>query len=56
MEEDSSQTQKELALTLEVTQQAVSHRLKSLGMVHKQGNWVPYEYELKPRYIERRLC
>lgn len=43
LEEDSSQTQKELALTLEVTQQAVSHRLKSLGMIHKQGNWVPYE-------------
>ena len=30
LEEDSSQTQKELALTLEVTQQAVSHRLKLL--------------------------
>lgn len=51
LEEDSSQTQKELALTLEVTQQAVSHRLKSLGMIHKQGNWVPYE--LKPRDIEQ---
>ncbi|GBP69711.1 Heat shock protein 75 kDa, mitochondrial [Eumeta japonica] len=40
LEEDSSQTQKEqmeLALTLEVTQQAVSHRLKSLGLIHKQG-------------------
>ncbi|GBP20564.1 Mariner Mos1 transposase [Eumeta japonica] len=54
LEEASSQTQKELALTLEATQQAVSHRLKSLGMIHKPGNWVPYE--LKPRDIERRLC
>ncbi|GBP90764.1 Mariner Mos1 transposase [Eumeta japonica] len=54
LKKDSSQTQKELALTLEVTQQAVSHRLKSLGMIHKQGNWVPYE--LKPRGVERRLC
>lgn len=54
LDEDSSQTQKELALSLEVTQQAVSHRLKSLGMIHKQGNWVPYE--LKPRDIERRFC
>ncbi|CAH2108047.1 unnamed protein product [Euphydryas editha] len=54
LEEDSSQTQKELALTLKVTQQAVSHRLKSLGMIHKQGSWVPYE--LKPRDVERRLC
>ncbi|GBP67713.1 Mariner Mos1 transposase [Eumeta japonica] len=38
LEEDSSQTQKELALTLEVAQQAVSHRLKSLGIIHKQSN------------------
>ena len=53
LKEDSSQTQKELALTLEVTQQAVSHRLKSLGIIHKQGNWVPYE--LKPRDIEQRF-
>ncbi|GBP83717.1 Mariner Mos1 transposase [Eumeta japonica] len=36
LKEDSSQTQNELALTLGVTQQAVSHRLKSLGMIHKQ--------------------
>ncbi|GBP50093.1 Mariner Mos1 transposase [Eumeta japonica] len=35
LEKDLSQTQKELAFTLEVTQQAVSHRLKSLGMIHK---------------------
>ncbi|GBP98198.1 Mariner Mos1 transposase [Eumeta japonica] len=54
LEEDPSQTQKELALTLEVTQQAVSHRLQSSGIIHKQGNWVPYE--LTPRDIERRLC
>ncbi|GBP56148.1 Hexosaminidase D [Eumeta japonica] len=38
LEEDSSQTQKELALTLEVTQQAVSHHLKSLVMIHKQAD------------------
>ncbi|GBP94327.1 Mariner Mos1 transposase [Eumeta japonica] len=54
LEEDLSQTQKELALTLEVTPQAVSHRLKSLGIIHKQVNWVPYV--LKPRDVRRRLC
>ncbi|EFN75994.1 Histone-lysine N-methyltransferase SETMAR, partial [Harpegnathos saltator] len=54
LEEDSCQTQEELALTLEVTQQAISHRLKSLGMIQKQGNWVPYE--LKPGDVERRFC
>jgi len=54
LDEDSCQTQKELALTLEVTQQTISYRLKSLGMIQKQGNWIPYE--LKPRNtVERRF-
>ena len=46
LDEDSCQTQKELALTLRVIQQTISYRLKSLGMIQKQGNWIPYE--LKP--------
>ena len=50
LDEDSCQTQKELALTLGVTyirrtQQTISYRLKSLGMIQKQGNWVSYETE-----------
>jgi len=48
---DEDSCQKELALTLGVIQQ--TYRLKSLGMIQKQGNWVPYE--LKPRNIERRF-
>ena len=36
-----------------VTQQAVSVRLRAMGMIQKQGNWMPYE--LKPRDIERRF-
>ncbi|UYV73998.1 SETMAR [Cordylochernes scorpioides] len=54
LDEDSSQTQEELAETFGVAQQAISNRLKVMGMVQKQGNWVPYE--LKPRNIERRIC
>ena len=53
LDEDSCQTQKELALTLGVTQQTISYRLKSLGMSQKQENWFPYE--LKPRNVERRF-
>ena len=56
LDEDSCQRalgQEALALTLGVTQPAISHRLKSLGMIQKQGNWVPYE--LKPRNVERRF-
>ncbi|UYV81405.1 CNOT6L [Cordylochernes scorpioides] len=54
LNEDSSQTQEELAETLEVTQQAISNRITVMGMVQKQGNWVPCE--LKPGNIERRIC
>jgi len=36
-----------------VTQQVISKRLKAMGMIQKQGNWVPYE--LKPRDVEWRL-
>jgi len=45
--------QEEFARSLEMTQQAISKRLKAMGMIQKQGNWVPYD--LKPRDIERRL-
>jgi len=54
LNEDSCQSQEELAGSLQVTQQAVSKRLKNLGMIQKQGCWVPYE--LKPRDVERRFC
>ncbi|KAG5314879.1 MOS1T transposase, partial [Pseudoatta argentina] len=53
LDQDSCQNQEELARSLGVTQQAISKRLKVMGMIQKQGNWVPYE--LKPRYVERRL-
>ena len=46
LDEDSCQTQEELAESLGVNQQAISKRLKALGMIQKEGNWVPYE--LKP--------
>ncbi|GFX13581.1 mariner Mos1 transposase [Trichonephila clavipes] len=53
LDQDSCQTQQELAGSFGVTQQAISKRLKVMGMIQKQGNWVPYE--LKPRDVERRL-
>jgi len=49
---DSYQNQEELARSLGVTQQAISKRLKAMGMIQKQGNWMPYK--LKPRDVERR--
>jgi [histone H3]-lysine36 N-dimethyltransferase SETMAR len=53
LDEDSTRTLKELAEVLGVAHATVSTRLYALGMIQKQGNWVPYE--LKPRDVERRF-
>ena len=53
IDEDPCQTLQDLAESLEVNFSTVSKRLKVMGMIQKQGNWVPYE--LKPRDVERRF-
>ena len=53
LDQDWCQTQEKLTGILGVTQQAILYRLKSLGMIQKQGNWVPYE--MTPRNVERRF-
>ncbi|EGI59301.1 Mariner Mos1 transposase [Acromyrmex echinatior] len=54
LDQDSCQNQEELARSLEVTQQAISKRLQVVGMIQKQGNWVPYE--LKSRDVTAFVC
>ncbi|KAG5307775.1 MOS1T transposase, partial [Pseudoatta argentina] len=46
LDEDPSQTLSELGKILQVDESTVSKRLKGLGMIQKQGHWVPYELEL----------
>ncbi|KAG5316917.1 MOS1T transposase, partial [Pseudoatta argentina] len=53
LDEDPSQTLSELGKIFQVDESTVSKRLKGLGMIQKQGHWVPYE--LKPRDVERRF-
>lgn len=43
LNENPHQTLKELADALNVTQMAVSKRLKAMGLVQKQGNWMSHE-------------
>ncbi|KAG5313215.1 MOS1T transposase, partial [Pseudoatta argentina] len=52
LDEDPSQTLSELGKILQVDESTVSKRFKGLGMIQKQGHWVPYE--LKPRDVERQ--
>ncbi|KAG5319461.1 MOS1T transposase, partial [Pseudoatta argentina] len=43
LDEDPSQTLSELGKILQADESTVSKRLKGLGMIQKQGHWVPYE-------------
>jgi len=43
LDEDDSQTQKQLAKQLSVSQQAVFNRLREMGKIQKIGRWVPHE-------------
>ena len=54
LNEDCSQTQEDLAGSLEVTQAAISKRSKAAGYIQKQRNSVPHE--LEPRDVEKRFC
>ncbi len=53
LDEDSCQTEDKLAESLGVTRQAISKRLHQLGMIQKQGHWVPHK--LTERDVERRF-
>jgi len=53
LDEDDSQTQKQLAEQLSIShQQAVSNHLREMGKIQKVGRWVPHE--LNERQMERR--
>jgi histone-lysine N-methyltransferase SETMAR len=53
LDEDSCQTLEELAGALNVDESTVSKRLKAMGMIQKEGNWLPHE--LTERDIAKRL-
>jgi len=51
LDEDDSQTQKQLSEQLSVSQQAISNCLREMGKIQKVGRWVPHE--LNERQMER---
>ncbi|KAG5326236.1 MOS1T transposase, partial [Pseudoatta argentina] len=51
LDEDPSQTLSELGKILQVDESTVSKRLKGLGMIQKQGHWVPYELFASHRIV-----
>ncbi|EGI60973.1 Mariner Mos1 transposase, partial [Acromyrmex echinatior] len=53
LEEDSCLSFDKLAKELNVDRSTIGKRLHAMGMVQKEGNWVPYK--LKERDMERRL-
>ena len=55
-DEDRSQTLAELGNTLQVDESTVSKRLKVLGMIKKQGHWVPYELEPRDVLLRVNYC
>ena len=44
-DQDPTQTQEELAKSLNIDRSTISSRLKAIGMIQKQRNWVPYEFK-----------
>jgi len=50
LDQDPTQTQRQLATALNVSQETVSRRLKAMGKVSKLGKWVPHD--LNERQME----
>jgi len=49
LDEDDSQTQKQFAEQLSVSQQAVSNRRREMGKIQKVDRWVPHELNERQR-------
>lgn len=56
LDEDGGQTQKQLAEQLNVSQMAVSRRLKAMGMILKVGRWVPHELTERQQENRKVTC
>jgi len=56
LDKDDLQTQKQLAEQLNVSQQAVSNRLREMGKIQKVGKRVPHELNERQQENRRTTC
>ncbi|KAL6253713.1 hypothetical protein P5V15_015528 [Pogonomyrmex californicus] len=52
LDDDPTQTQRQLAEALHVSQETISRRLRAMGKINKLGKWVPHN--LNERQMENR--
>ncbi|XP_020295070.1 actin cytoskeleton-regulatory complex protein PAN1-like [Pseudomyrmex gracilis] len=52
LDDDPTQTQRQLAEALHVSQETISRRLQAMGKINKLGKWVPHD--LNERQMENR--
>lgn len=56
LEEDGSQTQKQLADQLGVDQSTISRRLRLLGKIQKLGKWIPHQLNDRQQEHRKTIC
>lgn len=56
LDEDDTQSQQELADQLNVSQKAISIRLKAMGKIQKVGKWVPHELNERQQENRKTIC
>ena len=56
LDQNSCQTQNELAQQLGVTQQDISIRLRQMGKILKKGKWVPHALSEKNKNDRLEKC
>ena len=56
LDEDDTQTRQELANQLDVSQKAVSIRLKAMGKIQKVGKWVPHKLNERQQENRKITC
>ena len=55
LDDDPTQTQKQLVEALNVSQETISGRLRAMGKINKIGKWVPHNFSDRQISIAKSL-